>query len=261
MAGHSVNVSFQQLNKLFERMPRVQQALRQELAAMQTGDGGSKLYPRKAGEAAAAYSSRLWEEAWPDLWERTARASETTSCGIASAAPRAAPTYLLGGSMSEDSNSASECSTESSYESSSDSESNSESESETESDSDSNSDSESDSESELRGGSVWEMLRETLIVPDKPPQRLTTAHEMFGSPLELANPEDMEAARHSSLEKSLPASVLLRSLTQTYADVDRAVEEERENHATSARDMMLQGGSDSRSQITSLTQLEALVHD
>lgn len=141
-----------------------------------------------------------------------------------------------------------------------------------ESDSDSNSDSESDQE--LYGGSAWEMLRSTFIIdnPTAPPA-LPTAEDMFGVPGQLASKEDMlQAAKYeSSLEGRLPASTLLRSLTMPYPELERAEartsrelvvqadENRQELYDIAAR--MLQGGEDSRTQISSLTSLEALVSD
>jgi len=82
-------LSFAHLGKLFERMPRVLRALELELAeAEEEDDAGAdrKLFPQRAGEALAAYKSRLLAEAWPEVWERTARAAFSTSKGFDRAA-------------------------------------------------------------------------------------------------------------------------------------------------------------------------------
>ena len=81
-------LSFAHLSKLFERMPRVLRALELELAEAEQDQNGApaKLFPQRAGEALAVYKSRLLAEAWPEVWERTARAAFETSKGFDRAA-------------------------------------------------------------------------------------------------------------------------------------------------------------------------------
>lgn len=85
----SVPLSFRAIDTLFRSMPRVRKALAAELAdALQEDPEGADaevpMFPRRYGESDKAYSRRLLKEAWPTVWEKTARAAYETSHGFES---------------------------------------------------------------------------------------------------------------------------------------------------------------------------------
>lgn len=85
----SVPLSFRAIDSLFRSMPRVRKALAAELAdALQEDPEGADaevpMFPRRYGESDKAYSRRLLKEAWPTVWEKTARAAYETSHGFES---------------------------------------------------------------------------------------------------------------------------------------------------------------------------------
>ena len=89
----SVPLSFRALETLFRSMPRVRKALAAELAdAMQDDPEGADaevpMFPRNDGESEKAYGRRLLSQAWPIIWEKTARAAYETSHGFEQARKR-----------------------------------------------------------------------------------------------------------------------------------------------------------------------------